>query len=171
MIADTSLSAYSSLKKRGALTAGQKRIMLWMFMQPNGSRFTRAEIAQKMGIPLQSCCGRTNELLKLGYLRELPSVRCPVTGNPAHQLQVTGENCGLPASSNPPLQSNAVVAHPSTAQPALQSATEDSALLPAEPSGAVAVPEFIHLNAKRYEVVFEGVSEYDGTRYCSVRPI
>ena len=36
------------------------------------------------------------------------------------------------------------------------------------PSGAVAA-EVIHLNGKRYEVVFDGVSAYDGTRYCSVR--
>ena len=36
------------------------------------------------------------------------------------------------------------------------------------PSRAVAA-EVIHLNGQRYEVVFDGVSAYDGTRYCSVR--
>lgn len=38
------------------------------------------------------------------------------------------------------------------------------------PSRAVAA-EVIHLNGQRYEVVFDGISAYDGTRYCSVRNI
>ena len=29
-------------------------------------------------------------------------------------------------------------------------------------------PMTINLNGQRYEVVFDGVSAYDGTRYCSV---
>ena len=35
---------------------------------------------------------------------------------------------------------------------------------------APVAPEIIHLNGKPHEVVFEGVSAYDGTRYCSVIP-
>ena len=46
--------------------------------------------------------------------------------------------------------------------------TEDSLILAGEPSGAVAA-EVIHINGQRYEVVFDGVSAYDGTRYCSVK--
>ena len=47
---------------------------------------------------------------------------------------------------------------------------EDSQRLSGEPSRAVAA-EIIHLNGQRYEVVFDGVSAYDGTRFCSVREL
>ena len=58
------------------------------------------------------------------------------------------------------------VAHPNAAQPSRPNkrVTEES------PSRAVAA-EVIHLNGQRYEVVFDGISAYDGTRYCSVRNI
>ena len=61
------------------------------------------------------------------------------------------------------------VAHPNAAQPLRSNSrvTEDSS--GGEPSGAVAA-EVIHLNGKPHEVVFDGISAYDGTRYCSARP-
>ena len=64
------------------------------------------------------------------------------------------------------------VAHPNAAQPLRSNSrvTEDSFPRAGEPSGAVAA-EVIHLNGKPHEVVFDGVSAYDGTRYCSVERI
>ena len=52
----------------------------------------------------------------------------------------------------------------------LPPATEKLAPVPpSEKQATTGAGEIIHLNGKRYEVVFDGVSAYDGTRYCSVR--
>lgn len=58
-VRDTSLVAFDCLD----LTAGQRRVLNWLGAQPPGAKFTRQEIADQSRIPLQSVCGRVNELL------------------------------------------------------------------------------------------------------------
>lgn len=53
-----------------------------------GGNHTRAEIAKATGIPLQTVCARTRDILDAEYprLRELQPRDCKVTGNPSKPL-------------------------------------------------------------------------------------
>lgn len=84
MIRETSRAAYHSLD----LNESEKKVMGWFHSQPNGSSFNRREISQRSGIPINSVCGRVNELVAKGYLEELPAERDPVTGKSAHPVRI-----------------------------------------------------------------------------------
>lgn len=67
-LADTSRAALERVDR----TAGQNRVLAVFEKWTN---ITRHEIAAKSGLPLQSVCGRVNELLKAGALTELDATR------------------------------------------------------------------------------------------------
>lgn len=67
-MADTSIAALAHVDR----TAGQRRVLAVFEKWTN---ITRHEIAEKSGLPLQSVCGRVNELLKSGALFELEQTR------------------------------------------------------------------------------------------------
>lgn len=83
-VADTSIDAYRSLTV-GDLSKGQAAVMRVI-----GERldYTRAEIAALAGIPLQSVCGRVNELVAAGLLENGPRRLCSKTGNAAKPLRL-----------------------------------------------------------------------------------
>jgi hypothetical protein len=90
-MSDTSLDAYRAHTVR-ALSAGQRRVM--DVIRP-GVDFTRAEIAHASGMPLQSICGRVNELVTAGRLENGPRRICSRTGNAANPLRLPSEQLQL----------------------------------------------------------------------------
>ena len=90
-MATTSLEAYRSHSVR-ALSAGQRRVM--DVIRP-GLDFTRAEIAKASGAPLQSVCGRVNELVNAVQLENGPRRICSITGNPANPVRLPSEQLEL----------------------------------------------------------------------------
>ena len=138
-VADTSLRAYDSLRERGELTNGQRRVMLVFHRYPQET-FTRAELSQRSSIPLQTCCGRVRELLDMGYLEELTARPCTVTGNPSHPLRI-------PKSIDT-----------ATAQPAPEKRVADDP--PEKPGSSRAA--VIHIGGKAVEVVDERMVQAHG---------
>ena len=87
-VRDTSLAAYDALD----LTQGQTKIMRFLSENTYRCDWTRGEIAKYGGFPIQSVCGRVNELLAQGRLTEQERVRpCRVTGNSAHPVSIPRE--------------------------------------------------------------------------------
>ena len=74
------------------LSAGQRRVM--DVIRP-GLDFTRAEIAHAAGVPLQSVCGRVNELVTAGRLENGPRRICSRTGNPANPVRLPSKQLEL----------------------------------------------------------------------------
>ena len=74
MIAQTSLKAY--------------RAIIYEFVEkrPNGA--TRQEISRALGEPINSVCGRVNELLGRGYLVVVGTKKDAVTGHSTEILKV-----------------------------------------------------------------------------------
>lgn len=68
-VSATSLAAYDRTDR----TAGQKRVLA--VLGANREPLTRHEIAAKGRLPLQSVCGRINELVQLGDVTELRDTR------------------------------------------------------------------------------------------------
>jgi len=83
-MASTSLDAYRSHTVRD-LSEGQARVMA--AVRPRVD-FTRAELAKASGMPLQSVCGRVNELVSAGELEHGPRRLCSVTGNAANPVRL-----------------------------------------------------------------------------------
>lgn len=74
-VAETSLMAYHAMAPRD-LSASQARVMA--AVHP-GQSYSRAEIAQATGMPLQSVCGRVNELIAAKRLEHGPQRQCSIT--------------------------------------------------------------------------------------------
>ncbi|WP_395652540.1 MarR family transcriptional regulator [Brevundimonas sp.] len=83
-VADTSIYAYRSLTV-GDLSKGQAAVMRVIGERTD---HTRAEIAARAGIPLQSVCGRVNELIAAGLLEHGPRRLCSRTKNPANPVRL-----------------------------------------------------------------------------------
>ena len=84
-VRDTSLTAYDALD----LTQGQAKVLRFLSENTYRADWTRGEIAKYGGFPIQSVCGRVNELLAQGRLTEQEQVRpCRVTGNSAHPVSI-----------------------------------------------------------------------------------
>lgn len=92
-IADTSLLAFQQLQSTGVLSHQQKAILHFLAERPQGN-FTRAELADHLGMRLSSICGRVNELLDplqnhgRAWLDELPRRRCSISGSLAHPVRI-----------------------------------------------------------------------------------
>jgi len=67
MIKQTSMEAYE--KKHLVLLSQRKQIYNFLQMFPNNN-FTRQNISDIMKIPINSVCGRINELIKQGKIIE-----------------------------------------------------------------------------------------------------
>ena len=93
MIADTSLLAYFSLKNVSALQPLQKRILAFLCEFPDRD-FTRAEIANHLGMKVATVCGRVNELLdpewnkERTWIDQLPLRKCSIGGRSAHPIRI-----------------------------------------------------------------------------------
>jgi len=86
-VRDTSLEAYWQHIESGAAKTQQDRI--YMALRVSGG-ITRTELSRGMGIPINAVCGRVNELIKLGAVRETAKRKCRVTGSNAWVLETTG---------------------------------------------------------------------------------
>ena len=84
MIAETSVRAYRAIKP----FLNGKRAQIYEFVEkrPNGA--TRQEISRALGEPINSVCGRVNELLGRGYLVVVGTKKDAVTGHSAEILKV-----------------------------------------------------------------------------------
>lgn len=79
-----SRSAYRKLIANGGLSAQQ--ILVAKGVRKHGP-VTRAELAAKLNIRINAICGRANELLKAGVIKERVNRRaCFITGYAAHPL-------------------------------------------------------------------------------------
>lgn len=83
MIAETSLKAYRAIKP--FLNGKRAEIYEFMKKRPNGA--TRQEISRALGEPINSVCGRVNELLERGYLVVVGTKKDAVTGHSAEILK------------------------------------------------------------------------------------
>ena len=83
MIAQTSLKAYRAIKP----FLNGKRAQVYEFIEkrPNGA--TRQEISRALGEPINSVCGRVNELLGRGYLVVAGTKKDAVTGHSTEILK------------------------------------------------------------------------------------
>ena len=85
-VADTSIDAYRAHTVRD-LSEGQRLVMA-VVRFTRGVDFTRAEISATSGMPLQSVCGRVNELVTAGRLEHGPRRLCSITSNPANPVRL-----------------------------------------------------------------------------------
>ena len=90
-VADTSIDAYRAHTVRD-LSDGQALVMA--YIRPTVD-FTRSEIARASGIPLQSVCGRVNELVAAGRLEHGPRRNCSITGNGANPVRLPSKQLEL----------------------------------------------------------------------------
>ena len=83
MIAQTSLKAYRAIKP--FLNGKRAQVYECFKLHPNGA--TRQEISRALGEPINSVCGRTNELIERGYLIVVGTKKDAVTGHSAEILK------------------------------------------------------------------------------------
>nr|DAS58526.1 MAG TPA: MarR family [Caudoviricetes sp.] len=84
MIAETSIKAYRTIKP--FLNGKRAEIYEFMKKRPNGA--TRQEISRRLKKPINSVCGRVNELLGRGYLVVVGTKKDAVTGHSTEILKV-----------------------------------------------------------------------------------
>lgn len=85
-VASTSIENYHQHRDSGRLGKQQQLILDGM---RGGESYSRRELAAHLGLELSSICGRVNELVASGYLEELPTRRCSVTGKSVHPVAKT----------------------------------------------------------------------------------
>ena len=90
-VADTSIEAYHG-HTVGDLTEGQRRVMAVI---KEGRDYSRAEIAKASGLPLQSVCGRVNELLTAKRLEHGPRRECAITQNTVNPVRLPARQMEL----------------------------------------------------------------------------
>jgi hypothetical protein len=76
-VADTSIQAYKEHQAQGKTTT--QATSIYRIMQP-GKDYSRRELVAVTLIELSSVCGRVNELLQLGLLKEGKKRKCRITG-------------------------------------------------------------------------------------------
>lgn len=84
-VAFTSRLAYDELKDSGNL-GKQKRAVL-AAVRP-GLFYTRSELSELTGLPINCICGRVRELLDEGRLEEGKARQCSVTGHTAKTVRL-----------------------------------------------------------------------------------
>lgn len=83
-IAETSVIAYQDLKDSGAL-GNQQRLILAAVIP--GCRYTRSELADITGLPINVITGRVNELVKAGRLDDGAPRPCRITKHTAKTVK------------------------------------------------------------------------------------
>ena len=84
MIAETSIKAYRAIKP--FLNGKRAQIYEFIKKRPNGA--TRQETSRRLKEPINSVCGRVNELLGRGYLVVVGTKKDAVTGHSTEILKV-----------------------------------------------------------------------------------
>lgn len=76
-VAETSINAYKEHKAQGKVGTQAMRIFDAMLF---GKDYSRRELVGITGLELSSVCGRVNEMLQVGMLKEVAPRKCKVTG-------------------------------------------------------------------------------------------
>ena len=76
-VAQTSIDAYKEHRAKGKV--GSQAMSLFDAMQFHED-YSRRELAGLTGLELSSICGRVNEMLQIGMLKEVSPRKCKVTG-------------------------------------------------------------------------------------------
>lgn len=87
-VADTSIIAYKEHKALGKV--GKQAQALFDYMD-FGIEYSRKELARSTGMELSSVCGRVNEMLEVGMLKEGDKRKCKITGkliSPVYKYQL-----------------------------------------------------------------------------------
>lgn len=85
MIAETSIDAYRSIVSGGYTTSRATELLNIFRNSDPGQTYTRQQLSQMSGMPINIVCGRINELLEKKYLEVIGTTRCPTT-NKRQQL-------------------------------------------------------------------------------------
>jgi len=83
-VAETSIQAYADLKDSGSLSRQQTLILAAVIP---GARYTRSELADITGLPINAVCGRINELVKAGRLEDGSPRQCRITKHTAKTVR------------------------------------------------------------------------------------
>lgn len=86
MVKDTSWQAYQEILRGGVAVKQSEKVLQTINYYPSG--VSRATIARAMGMPINSVCGRVNELLKAEVIYVSGTGKCPVTGKTVEMLKV-----------------------------------------------------------------------------------
>lgn len=76
-VRQTSMEAYLEVKEK-TMTPQQKKVL--SVLSGDQPDYSRLEISYLSGIPINSVCGRVNELLKSGAIVETEPRKCSITG-------------------------------------------------------------------------------------------
>lgn len=87
MVKDTSWKAYQDILRGGiAATQAEKVLQAINYYPEKG--VTRSQLSAALGMPINSVCGRVNELLKAEVIYVSGTGKCPVTGRTVEVLKV-----------------------------------------------------------------------------------
>lgn len=86
-VADTSIERYKAMVAEGEVTRVQAAILCKM---EEGKEYTRAELSERSHLPINTVCGRVNELVKDDRLEESGVRKCSVTGYTAKTVRLAG---------------------------------------------------------------------------------
>jgi hypothetical protein len=76
-VTDTSIQAYHNHRSEGKV--GKQALCIFDSMQ-FGKDYSRRELVALTRIELSSICGRVNELVQVGLLKEAAKRKCKITG-------------------------------------------------------------------------------------------
>lgn len=85
-VKQTSWQAYQDILRGGVATKQAEKVLQTINYYPGG--VSRATISRAMGMPINSVCGRVNELLAAEVIYVSGTGKCPVTGRTVEQLKV-----------------------------------------------------------------------------------
>ena len=88
MIAHTSVEAYHSLREAGDLAPMEARVMQVFERSSSGASYSRQQIAQISGMPINCVCGRVSTLVESGVLEERGTRIDPQTNKPQKLLRM-----------------------------------------------------------------------------------
>lgn len=76
-VAETSIIAYKEHRATGKV--GSQALSIFDAMEFHKD-YSRRELVAVTGLELSSVCGRVNEMLQVGMLKEVSSRKCKITG-------------------------------------------------------------------------------------------
>ena len=86
-VAGTSIQAYNEHRASGKLNNQSQHILDCMKF---GIAYSRRELIGLTGLELSSICGRVNEMLSAGILKEAPQRKCSVTNKTITPVERAG---------------------------------------------------------------------------------
>lgn len=85
-VKETSWQAYQDILRGGIATTDAQKVLQALNYQPDG--MTRRELSESLGMPINSICGRVNELFRAGVIYVADDVICEFTRKRVEVLKV-----------------------------------------------------------------------------------